>query len=53
MLIPQRVTDFIEEQKELHERRKLLREYKSLEEFVRRSKEITEKFAKKVNETLK
>ena len=52
MLIPQRVTDFIEASKELQERRQLLREYKSLKEFVEKSKAITEKYAKKVDETI-
>lgn len=38
--------------KELAERRKLLREYKSLKEFVEKSKLITEKYSKKVDKTI-
>lgn len=36
--------------KELQERRQLLEDYKSLDEFIRRSQEITKKYQDKVEE---
>lgn len=49
MIIHQRASDISEE---LAERRQLLREYKSLDEFIRRSQEITKKYQDKVEEKL-
>jgi hypothetical protein len=37
---------------ELKERRQLLRDYKWLDDFIARSKEITEKFEKKVEDII-